>query len=479
MALHVGTTEVIPSAKYHFWYGKSKLKEEAVVSAILDRLGIRVGSFSIKPVEQETATAVTKKVNEWVNGGKLVRVATLDELADLTARELKIGRRKNAFFQDKTENSNISTVISHSVVSTSSVGWSEQKFFAELGDPRHKVGSEPRNAEQEYLLQNMVKGALFEAAQIADKHNVGISVRGTGLLAHMGIEMGNPTKAQEFKNKTSKEMDLWLCDEMTFGDVGAVMHYDPRVGWKSSTRSSWKEATARPKEDPTDWDKWFEEEWTKKKVHIENWRANALATDIKAKRISLPSKQEEWDKLKDWFKSRINEYREENHEYTVGHYKDYTELVGPFVHLKDRPDVHMYGDHDLFAFSRLVYGRLVHDSIYSLGDVQTALQDANVFQAQHGGIWNWKPAQSFHVDIKKKIMGAHSPPDGEPLVYITPGYVVTAAFYIPAESSKHEDRLVSAWEFPEATKWLTTTYSGKKLLERLTKQSSRNKTALL
>lgn len=139
----------------------------------------------------------------------------------------------------------------------------------------------------------------------------------------------------------------------------------------------------------------------------------------------------------------------------------------------------MYGDHDLFAFTRTVYGRMVHDSLYGLVEVQKALQDANVFQAQHGGIWNWKPAQTFHVGIKKKIMGAHSPPDGEPLVYVTPGYCVTAAFYIPGGDPGGEDKLVSAWEFPEATKWLATTWSGRKLAKELSDQSASNRAAIV
>ena len=86
-----------------------------------------------------------------------------------------------------------------------------------------------RRAEQEYLMMNMEKGAMWDAAQVADEFKVGIAVRGTGLLAHMGIESGDPTKAQEFKNKTSKEIDLILCEEMEWSQLGAVVHYDPRA----------------------------------------------------------------------------------------------------------------------------------------------------------------------------------------------------------------------------------------------------------
>ena len=83
-------------------------------------------------------------------------------------------------------------------------------------------------------MMNMVKGAMWDAAEVADEFKLGIAVRGTGLLAHMGIESGDPTKAQEFKNKTSKEVDLILCEEMDWSQLGAVVHYDPRVEWSSA-----------------------------------------------------------------------------------------------------------------------------------------------------------------------------------------------------------------------------------------------------
>lgn len=472
MSIHIAERQIVSSGNYHFWQSSSKMRQENALGAILELLGVRSGSMKVEKTSEANRKKISEKLSAWVSDGTTRRYKSLDGLADALAKELGIGRRENAFFQQDSENKNVHTVIHHQVLSNSSVGWSEQRFFAELGDPRHKVGTHARNAEQEYLLQNMVKGALFEAAQIADEKKAGIAVRGTGLLAHMGIESGNPTKAQEFKNKTSKELDLWLCDEMTYGDIGAVMHYDPRVGWRSGS-SGWKLFDAETKENKEQWASDFDKAWEEKRKHIEKNRINQLRG--LGDRITIPKEEAHWTKLKDWFKSRLNEYREEHPEYTTGHYKDHVKLVGPFIHLKDRPDVHMYGDHDLFAFTRNAYGRIVHDSLDGLVEVQKALQDANTFQAQHGGIWNWKPAQEFHVGIKKKIMGAHSPPDGEPLVYILPGYVVSAAFYIPAASEQEEDKLVSVWDRPEATAWLNTTYSGKELLKALKTLSDANR----
>ena len=127
----------------------------------------------------------------------------------------------------------------------------------------------------------------------------------------------------------------------------------------------------------------------------------------------------------------------------------------------------MYGDHDLFAFTPGGSGRPTLDNTEPMRAVQRDLQDANTFQAQHGGIWNWQPAEKSHEDIKKKIMGAHSPPNGEPLLYIQPGNVVTAAFYVPGDKAKGTtDKFVPVWDCPDATKWLETTHSGKALLEQ-------------
>ena len=118
--------------------------------------------------------------------------------------------RKNASDDD---------VVYQSSVPPSSIGFQQHEFFMRLGHPSTVVGSEQQELEQVYLLKNMHKAGLFEAAQIAIKHNIGIAVRGTGLLAHMGIESGNPTKSVEFKNKTSTPVDLLLCPELAWKDL--------------------------------------------------------------------------------------------------------------------------------------------------------------------------------------------------------------------------------------------------------------------
>jgi hypothetical protein len=178
-------------------------------------------------------------------------------------------------------------------------------------------------------------------------------------------------------------------------------------------------------------------------------------------RVKLPNGDGDpyWQDLEAWFKSRVNEYLEEDHHYRFGQFAPFVELVGPYVRIKLRPIENMYGDHDLFGFTMDTYGKLVIDTTPPLRGVQVALQQSSEFQAQHGGIWNWQPTTTFNTGIKNKIMGAHSPPDGEPLVYVLPGWIVCAAFYIPGE-----EVLKPAWDFPAATKWLESTYSGKELL---------------
>ncbi len=367
------------------------------------------------------------------------------------------GSRQNYFYNQDGENKNIGDVIYKSSVPKSSIGWAEQSFFRNLGSSRNALDSLKRNAEQEYLLQGMVKGAMHEAAQIAQKFGVGISVRPTGVLAHMGIESGDPTKAQEFKNKTSKELDIYLCDELEFKDLGAVVHYNPRVGWNSKINSGALRVVVTPPPETTD------SEWLLKKAHIQSVRLPALFK-IKQKLSAWPAngsaplvltpKGEE--DLKRLFKDRAKEYAEEDYDYRCGHYAPYTELVGPFVRLKVRPESNMVGDHDLFGFTHQEYGKLVLDD--TLAHVQLALQQANSFQAQHGGIWNWRPKEEFHKSIKAKIMSAHSPMDGDPLIYILPDGEVNAAFYIP-----EGEKLISVWDAPGATKWLQSTYSGREL----------------
>ncbi len=273
-----------------------------------------------------------------------------------------------------------------------------------------------------------------------------ISVTPTDVLAHMGIESGNPTKAQEFKNKTSKDVDLFLCDELHWQDIGVVVHYDPRVGWTSSQGKIAAESAI-----PSRFGEPTETQWLQKKVHIETVRLPQLDAHIRARRIKPP----DWAAVKDAFFSRAKEYNEEDHEYRFGHYAPYTTLVGPLIRLKVRPESNMYGDHDLFGFTMGLYGKLTLDAHPTLRRVQVELQRSNTFQAQHGGIWNWRPSEAFHQTIKRKIMGSHSPPDGDPLLSIQPDHKVHAVFYIP-----ERDVLEPAWDFPQARKWRDSTRSG-------------------
>jgi hypothetical protein len=270
------------------------------------------------------------------------------------------------------------------------------------------------------------------------------------VLAHQGIESGNPTKAQEFKNKTSKELDLFLCDELRWEDIGAVVHYNPRVGWSSGARPiNAAEISQAPQA--------TEAEWARKRQYIQDVRLPTLKSRRLDERLRFwPKAEADWQKLRALFMDRAKEFAEEDHEYRFGHYQEYAHLEGPYVRLKARPDMNMVGDHDLFGFTKGDTGTLIHDA--TLPHVQKALQASLAFQAQHGGIWNWQPSEPFHQDIKRKIMGAHSPPHGDPLLHLLPSGVVRAAFYIPKV-----ERLESVWDHPGAGQWRAQTSSGKSL----------------
>ncbi len=412
----------------------------------------------------------------WRGDTETRRFANWEDLA--RAIKLELGRRENYFFEQAGENLNIETVIFKTEVPTSSIGWTQTKFFEELGNPingrwfnervssralsdmmltdfikedRHSLAivtqGLKRRAEQEYLLMNMVKGAMWDAAQVADQFKVGIAVRGTGLLAHMGIESGDPTKAQEFKNKTSKEVDLILCEEMEWNQLGAVVHYDPRVEWNSRVAAAQSNLGRSPMfSGPA-----TKVDWEKKKSHI------AARLSKLGARIKCPPEPV----LEANFMSRSREYMEEDHEYRKGHYAKYTTLVGPYIRLKARPGVNMVGDHDLFAFTHpgpMDYGKFMTDTNQQVAQAQRALQNMPTFQAQHGGIWYWKPGTDFNVGIKGKIMGAHGSDSDEPLVYIRPGKQVTAAYYTSA------DNLAPVWADAKWTKWMKKTHSGDLLL---------------
>ena len=241
----------------------------------------------------------------WRGDAETRRFPDWGALAEAIKQEL--GKRENYFFQEAGENINIETVIFKTEVPTSSIGWSQAEFFANLGNPINMrwtndrytsrglsdmltmdfikshplalaavAGGLKRRAEQEYLMMNMVKGAMWDAAEVADEFKLGIAVRGTGLLAHMGIESGDPTKAQEFKNKTSKEVDLILCEEMDWSQLGAVVHYDPRVEWSSAAAKLQSDRSKPPMFVPAA-DK---NDWEKKKLTIPE-RLNKLGKRIK------------------------------------------------------------------------------------------------------------------------------------------------------------------------------------------------------
>jgi hypothetical protein len=226
------------------------------------------------------------------------------------------------------------------------------------------------------------------------------------------------------------------------------VHYDPRVGWTSQAAARSPIPIATP-------ERATEEDWLRKRQQIETVRLPALkAQNLEQRMRFWPRSEDDWTKLRDLFMDRAKEYAEEDREYRFGHYQPYTHLEGPYVRLKDRPDSNMVGDHDLFGFTRGDSGILIPDD--TLTAVQVALQESLDFQAQHGGIWNWQPSEAFHKDIKRKIMGAHSPPNGDPLLHFLPGGSVRAVFYMPMTET-----LESVWDHPEASRWLSQTFSGK------------------
>ncbi len=420
-----------------------KFLDKATVDAIIDKMKI-AGVIVNHRVGLESVLLF------YINETTDYRFDNIQKLADkLTTL------RANYFFNKGDENNNLAPVSFKSIPPVSSAGWGHNgDFFAQLGSPRHQVNTYPRNAEQEYILQSIAKGPLFEAAEIATRVGIGIAVRPTGLLAHMGIESGSPTKAQEFKNKTSKEIDLFLCPELMPKDIGAVVHFDPRCEWSSvkAKVNAWFFSAPLINHQPT------KAEWELKKLEIIG-RARQLGN-----RYEKMLEDKFWGKLETAFYSRAKEYVEEDTEYRSGHYAAYTELVGPLVRLKLRPEENMYGDHDLFGFTTPGdYGVFIDANDFRVPRTQQALQMANAFQAQHGGIWYWAPSTEFNVGIKNKIMGAHSPPGDEPLIYIRPNNEVTVAFFIPDNGGNLE----SVWDgsISKRVNWLKTTWSGKKFLD--------------
>jgi hypothetical protein len=131
-----------------------------------------------------------------------------------------------------------------------------------------------------------------------------------------------------------------------------------------------------------------------------------------------------------------------------------------------RPDSNIVGDHDLFLFTQNItlgeqqYGRPALASYPQVPMIQTALQSASTFQAQHGGIWYWEPTTTNNQAIKKKIMDDHSPNGSEPLIYIQPDNIVSAAYYVPESRT-----LSSVWDDESWTKWMAKTHSGELFLK--------------
>ncbi len=162
-----------------------------------------------------------------------------------------------------------------------------------------------------------------------------------------------------------------------------MVHYDPRPGWKSSLPSQHIGAGFSAKVMAKFKRKVSHTDWLKKKEHIQRVRLSQLEP-IKQKLKFWPKNEGDWGKLYDVFKRRAAEYDEEDYEYRYGYYAKHATLCGPFVRLNVRPSVNMVGDHDLFGFTQNTYGKLVPDT--TLNHVQRALQRANQFQAQHGGI---------------------------------------------------------------------------------------------
>jgi hypothetical protein len=416
------------------------LGESLSASRAHDATGSSASSAAIAALRQGAARRGSQVSEAGHRGLLSIRGGSDQEL-------VRQGFRANFYFNRLGENLNKGHVIFRPQVSQTSAGLQHAEFFAGIGDPRHTNGSAQKNAEQEYLLQNMAKGPMYAASQIAVRHGLGIAVRGTGLTAHMGIEAGAPTKAQEFKNKTSKDIDLWLCDELQWGNIGAVVHFDPRVGWssESAAKHALSHETPMLPDEPT------EHDWQQKLEWIFKTRAPALMSMRSG--LKMPGIED----LKEAFFSRAREYREEDTAYRHGEFQEHTTLAGPYIRLTVRPDENMVGDHDLFAFVE------PDGTIASAGRVdaiQKELQESHEFQAQHGAIQYWEPNEDFHKQIRDKIVNAHSPQKGSPLVVLWPNGTVVAAYF-----NEKEGKLASPWDLTVGKQWLKQTWSGKKLLE--------------
>ncbi len=342
-------------------------------------------------------------------------------------------------------------VVHQSAVANDSAGWTNQGLFAGLGDPQNEQGSREQEIEQVYLLENMVKGAMEDAVKIARNYKIGIAVRGTNVRSHMGIESGDPTKAQEFKNKTANEKDLLLCDEMTLRDLGTVVHFDPRMGWRApkiqlKAIQPIMETSSR--------------HWGAKLADLKH-RLGAIQKDPRKKGVFIPKNDGDWMKVKSRFLQRGKEYFDEHGSYVDGgKYANHAKIEGIHVRLQVKGGAArvMVGDHDLFGFTNPDTHRFLPEMRHNaaIKRVQDSLQASNNFQAQHGGIWYWAPEHQKDKTIRERIMRAHGPQDDEPLIYFCGNEArpVRAAFYV-----KNPDRVESVWSFNDTnTKWYPSFY---------------------
>ncbi|APJ02670.1 hypothetical protein [Silvanigrella aquatica] len=328
--------------------------------------------------------------------------------------------RKNSF----------GTVVQVSHFPDQDIQYDRDLFENKLCNIHFPLQTLQKYAEQEYILQNMVKGAIQESFIIAKKNNTSIVTRPTSLVAFMNNEAGHPTKPQEIKNKTSKIEDHILHPKITRHDIGAVVHYKP---FPQNVRTL------------NEFRRYSELLW------------NTVYQTVKHK--ILTNHQTNLVKVKHQFESRSQEYFEENPHYKKGGKFSHTVIIDePFLYLRSAPGIKIYGDHDLFCFAD------------SSGKIPLPMQNDFIllelryskrFQAQHGPIYYWKPSSSFERGIKSTIMSCHDVVQGkDPLIVTTP-QCVQLCFY-----NSQKNSLESVWEHLRTnTTWLSSTYSGKKFLE--------------
>ena len=330
-------------------------------------------------------------------------------------------------------------------------------FFANcLCDTKNKkLTQTQKDAEQEFILQNIVKGAIKEARELARKYSLSIVIRPTSNAAHMSNESGSPTKPQEIKNKTSKHEDMILTlNLIKKEDVGAVVHYNPSRAFLASKEFFFKQFKDRL------WDE-------------------------KLKQIKHLMKEGDCERrLRSTFESRALEFFEEDPHYQPGgKFSSYVYVETPFLYLKARPGEKIFGDHDLFCLADF-NGKepLPEEKMDLLAELQKTFR----FQAQHGCHLYWKPDKAFDLNIKKVIMDNHSILGGAPLIVVTPEYVKLCFFQANSNSPNDLGQLISVWDNNlkalakslskknsddetklnmSAHKWLLETYSGKQWLE--------------